>query len=428
MAPRAAVVYGAQGQSGPGPTVRRERSILAAALLAAMPPAPAQADDDVSIALHANIQLDAVALQSSNLPPADHISSGGGFRRIRIGVSGRLSQDWAYEITPKLESSSSNHIAISNLFLQYDGLAPVHVRVGAYGAPANFDGATSSTDLLFLERAQPADLGRNIGAGTGRAGASVFAYDESYFAALSYTGAPANAAIFSQQAVVGRLVWRPIHDEDGSFAFGADLTHVFTLPGTGGAHDFRLRERPELNVQTVDLRLIDTGNLDSDSVTAFDVEATGNRGNLYAQGGFFHYAIARAAPITDDPAFSGWYLQASWVLTGEAKPWRSNKGGYGAPTIAHPLGEGGLGALELAARYSDLDLDYRPGAPDTAAKPEAVRGGRQRIVTVGLNWYPAGPVRFLLDYNRVEAARLSVNGQGCDASADLVSLRSQVSF
>jgi len=37
-------------------------------------------------------------------------------------------------------------------------------------------------------------------------------------------------------------------------------------------------------------------------------------------------------------------------------------------------------------------------------------------------------VRFLLDYNRVEAARLSVNGRNRDGSTDLVSLRSQISF
>ena len=397
-------------------------------MLAALCPAPTLADDGFSIALHANIQLDTVALDSSNLPATDHISSGGGFRRIRIGVGGRLSQDWAYEITPKLESSSSNHIAVSNLFLQYDGLSPVHLRAGAYSAPANFDDATSSTDLAFLERAQPTDLGRSIGAGTGRAAASIFAYDESYFAALSYTGAPANNAIFRQQAVVGRFAWRALHDGDNSFAFGADMTHVFTLAGNGGTHDFRLRERPELNVETVDLRLVDTGNLDSDSVTEFGVEAAGNRGSLYAQGGFFHYTIDRAAPVTGDPSFSGWYLQGSWLLTGEARVWRSNKGGYGAPAIAHPLGEGGFGALELAARYSDLDLDYRPGAANTTVTADSVRGGRQRIVTLGLNWYPAGPVRFLLDYNRVDAARLSVNGRNRDASADLVSLRSQVSF
>ena len=390
---------------------------------------PAQAaDTGFSIALHGTIDLDTVALDSSNLPAPDHICSGASFRRIRIGIGGHLSENWAYDFTPKLEASSSNYIAINNLYLQYDGFAPVHIRVGAQSPPTNFDDATSSADLVFLERAQPTDLDRGIGGDTGRAAATVFAYDENLFGALSLAGTPANGAIFSQQGVVGRVAWRAWHDGDSNFAIGADVTRIFTLPRTGTTHDFRLHERPELNVQTVDLRLIDTGNLDSDGVTNLGIEAAGNRGNLYAQGGFFHYAIDRAAPATDDPSFNGWYLQGSWLITGEAKPWRINRGGYGGPAIARPLGEGGFGALELAARYSQLDLDYKPGAANTTQAPDAVRGGSQRIATVGLNWYPIATVRFLLDCSRVESARLSVNGKNRDGSADLVSLRSQIAF
>jgi phosphate-selective porin OprO/OprP len=398
-------------------------------LAAGLPPATASADDSVTAVLKGQLQFDIVAEASSNLPPGPRLSTGGTFRRIRLGVAGRLGSDWSYELTPRLEAARNlGGIPVTNAFVQYDGFKPVHLKVGAQAAPSNFEDATSSNDLLFLERAQPADLARSIGAGTGRSAATLFAYDESYFAALSLTGGLPAEGVFRQKAVVGRLVWRPLHGADGNLAVGADMTHVFALPATGTAHDVRLRQRPEMNEQTVDLRLVDTGTLDSAGVTEFGLEAAGDRGGFYGQGGVFHYAIDRAGPGASDPIFRGWYLQASVILTGESRPWRANRGGYGAPAPAHPTDQGGPGALEIAARFSELDLNDAAGLAATPLAPGAVRGGRQDIATLGLNWYPQDMLRLMLDYQHVSVARLDGAGGPLDASADLVSLRSQFSF
>lgn len=404
------------------------RTLLTAAMLAALFQ-PARAEDGVTIALKGTVQFDLVALADGALPAGDRIADGGTFRRIRVGVAGHLSENWSYEFTPKFEAATSlRYIPINNAFLQYDGFAPLHFKAGALSPPTNFDGDTSSSDLMFLERAQPADLARSLGGGTGRSSATMFAYDADWFAALSYTGGLMSDAVLRQQAVVSRLVWRPWHEGDSNFAIGADLTHIFALPRTGATHDFRLRERPEMNEQSVDLRLIDTGNLDTDSVTEVGVEAAGNRGDLYAQGGLFHFLIDRALPATRDPSFASWYLQASWMLTGEARVWRGSKGTYAAPAPAHPLGGDGFGAFEIAARYSQMSLDDKTGTAATPLAADGIRGGRQDIETLGLNWYPTGIVRFMLDYQHVQAARLNISGSGLNAGMNLVSLRSQIAF
>ena len=85
-----------------------------------------------------------------------------------------------------------------------------------------------------------------------------------------------------------------------------------------------------------------------------------------------------------------------------------------------PLGKGGLGAWEVAARFSSMDLDFMPGGSG------AVAGGVQNIWSVGLNWYPNPTVRFLLDYSNIQVNRASA--PTTDISANTIALRSQIAL
>jgi phosphate-selective porin OprO/OprP len=64
-----------------------------------------------------------------------------------------------------------------------------------------------------------------------------------------------------------------------------------------------------------------------------------------------------------------------------------------------------------------------------AATPAGgVRGGEQKITTVGLNWYPNSVLRFLLDYQWAKVDRLSAAGADIGEDVNVVSFRSQVAF
>ncbi|MEI9997313.1 MAG: porin [Rhizomicrobium sp.] len=396
-------------------------------------PTFATSDGNFTLAIRALLQYDSAYYAQGTVPAGTDLSSGNDFRRARLGISGTLFKDWSYEFLYDMGGSGLEGSSIASAYIQYDGLGPVHVKAGAFPPPESFDDSTSAADLVFLERAQPTDLARGIAGSDGRDAATVFAYDDDYFAAVSYTGnLVTDTAVFDeQQAVVGRFAYRLLHTADVNFAVGADATYVLKLADTAAGPNsptsFRLRERPELNVDDNNIRLIDTNVIDASDVLEWGTEATGNWHNFYAQGGYFGFNVTRRTGALADPSFEGWYLQGSWILTGESKPYIASRGAYGSPKPLEPFSfsKPGIGAWEIAARYSDLDLDFHAGAPGTAKTADAIRGGDQKIWTVGINWYPNSALRFLLDFQHTDVDRLNNAGASIGAKLDDVSLRAQ---
>lgn len=394
------------------------------------------ADGDFSLSLRALVQFDNAYYSEGHTPAGTDFASGSNFRRARFGLNATLFKDWTAEFIYDFGASGIEASTISSAFIQYDGLDPVHIKIGAYAPPEDFDDSTSASDLLFLERAQPSDLSRSIAGADGRDAATIFAYDDNYFAAASYTGGVVGeAANFDeQQAVVGRLAYRLLKSSDYNFVVGGDVSYILKVADSvatpGASNPFRLRERPELNVDNQSIRLVDTGNIDTDTALQWSLEAAGNWKNLYAQGGYYGFQINRRASVLPDPNFNGWYAQASWVLTGESKAYTPSRGAFAAPVPAErfTLDGTGWGAWELAARYSVLNLNYNAGIAGSATPTGGIRGGEQKIWTAGINWYPNPAIRFVLDFQHTDVSRLNGAGAGIGADLDAISLRTQLSL
>jgi phosphate-selective porin OprO/OprP len=71
------------------------------------------------------------------------------------------------------------------------------------------------------------------------------------------------------------------------------------------------------------------------------------------------------------------------------------------------LADGGIGAWELAARYSAVNLNGNviPGVPQSVTG--GVYGGLQQIVSVALSWYPNDWLRFMLQFQHVDVNKLN---------------------
>ncbi|MDN5781637.1 MAG: OprO/OprP family phosphate-selective porin, partial [Luteimonas sp.] len=106
-----------------------------------------------------------------------------------------------------------------------------------------------------------------------------------------------------------------------------------------------------------------------------------------------------------DATLDGWYVAASWVLTGQSRPYR-----HGRFRGIEPGGT--AGAWELTARHSRIDLDDAD-----------VRGGRERNISVGLNYYPNEHLRVMLNYIRVQSTR-----RGVSDDPNILLLRMQVTL
>ena len=124
-----------------------------------------------------------------------------------------------------------------------------------------------------------------------------------------------------------------------------------------------------------------------------------------------------AARVQRDDAeavdFWGAYAFASWFLTGDSRNYNFGSGSFEQVRIRSPFLEGGPGAFELAFRASLVDLT-----------DQDVIGGREKNLSIGLNWYLNQRIRFMA--NLVKVLDVDRPGSEYDGQDPLIfSLRAQ---
>jgi phosphate-selective porin OprO/OprP len=380
-----------------------------------------------SLSLRSLIQFDYGYFAQGKNPASVDLNSGSNFRRAQFGFVGTAWRDWSYNFTYDFGGNGiEKNGYIYYAYLQYDGFGPLHIRGGAIAPFAGIEDATGSGDLLFLERPSVTDIARNIGGSPGREGIDVFVQGDTYLLSAAYTSKKTtDAATFDEQsAVVTRASWLPVSTSDVKWLVDANLSHVFHLADTApnsGANFISFSNGPELAVDAS--KTVNTGNIDAKRVTEFGFESAATYAGLYAQGGWFRFDVERRTAVPN-PNFDGWYAALTYSLTGEEHVYDPTTASFRGLKPANPLGsQGGWGAWEVKARYSDINLDY---LPLVAAASGGIAGGKQDVWTVGLNWYPTAGVRFALDYDNISVSH--INAPATDISASAIALRTQVSL
>ena len=472
--------------------VQKQQTSAAKVTIANGRPVISSADGNFTFAVRAVAQTDwGYYMQSAaakSLPAAygPDFSSGTNLRRAEIGFQGKVFGDWSYYFLYEFGNPSTEAPGhILNSYLQYDGLAPWGLRIGVYAPPSNLEDGTAGADLMFLERNSPSNMQRGIAGSEGRDAISILYMGDRLFGSLSFTGGKVqDAAVFDeQQALVGRASYLVYSDADAHLLVGANGIYVIKLPdavANGGATlattpdgtalaTATLSDVPEFSVDSNGYKLANTGALPAGHITQWGVESAGNYRNFYGQVGYYAFQVSRT-PVAytvftaantsstsvvrpSSNSFGAWYLQSSWILTGESKAYVPATGTFTTPKPAKPfsLSQGDWGAWEIAARYSDLNLNDLvsntsnlvtgwTATSKTYTYYNTVRGGDQKIVTLGLNWYPNSSVRFLFDYQWIDVSRLqtpatvatlgtpalpAVNG-GQDLQT--IALRAQIAF
>ncbi len=395
-------------------------------------------------------------------------SSGENFRRAQIGFQGTIAGDFGYKFLYDFggangnetyqafaapNSGSSNFTTstgagtgphIKEAWISYKGfLAPFTFRVGLMPTPANLGDMTASDDLLFLERPSPAQLSRGLDGDDGRESVGFIGNGDFWQTSLFLSGdsygkgaliAPATTNGGGQEAVLGRVVIFPFLDPATNFNvhLGGNFGYVIhpqeaTTTASPGVTTFPITfsDRPELRVDNV--TFVNTGAINARNAHSAGVEAAFSYGPFLVQGENFWYGVQRNNPASGvtDPNFSGWYVEGSWVLTGEFRNYNPATASYVRPSPAEPFDplHGGWGAWELAARYSSDDFNYHTTA---ALAADRVFGGKQDIWSTGVNFYPNDTLKFMLDYQDVSLHNIgSANNNG---NYYTISFRGQVTF
>ena len=330
---------------------------------------------------------------------------------------------------------------LNKMVISYTGIPNWHFNVGVIEPSFMMEGTTSSANLVYMERPDIENIAADsYGAGDSRRGIEVgwnktdalWAGDNVAFD-VAFTGGKTGSAAGhgnggdEQSQILGRFVDRFWSDGISNFQIGVSLASVLNS-GTnagGGSTALRFRERPEIRVDGT--RLIDTGNVTAKTGDMIALDLEGNWQNFFIGGEWARFsmdrqcgtilvasnpACAASTNQIDHPYFTGWTVEASWIITGETRTYTpaglaETQAGFGAPVPSRPFSLAGesWGTWELTARYSDTDLNWHANQTATTAQLAGILGGRQRIAALGINWYMNRNVRVIRDDNIVQISK-----------------------
>jgi phosphate-selective porin OprO/OprP len=290
----------------------------------------------------------------------------------------------------KLQLEFADGFQVKDSWFQFNPLPYVGlVTLGNMKEPFSLDELISSGNRTFMTDALPVlafSPSRNIGVM-----ANDTALDEHLTWAIggfwntgSYSSfADAKDAFDSANGfhVTGRVTYLPTY-EDG----GRKLTHLgLSVSLQSFTGETANRAVPETTL--IDAYLADTGLFQPDRAALVSIEFAKVEGPWSIQSEVM-WNRYQASPL-GNPVLSGFYVFGSHILTGEQRLYDTSEGVfYGViPKQNFSLANGTWGAVEVALRLSAMNLDSH-----------ALSGGRQRDVTLGLNWYLNPSTRMMFNY------------------------------
>lgn len=188
-----------------------------------------------------------------------------------------------------------------------------------------------------------------------------------------------------------RVGWLPIYSPENKTVLHVGINYRYGEPVNS---EMRLRSRPEANPAP---RFIDTGNFPTNYSNHFGTEVYYNRGPWMFGSEIYTHRFHSIE--TNDPVFVGGEVVASYMITGESRPYNTAIGILGFVPISRPVFKGGPGAWEVLVRASTLDLDAG-----------TLKGGKFWRITPMVNWYLSKDVRLELAYGYGVLDRFNLKG------------------
>ncbi len=323
------------------------------------------------------------------------------FRRARLFVSGTIDKDWDYKVQFNVGEDGGDGGSVEDLFIRYTGFGDLaNLTFGKQKESFGLEELTSSKHITAIERSAPTSAfapGRGVGVQL-----SGFASNWTYGVGVFRNDEGGNDEI--DWAMTGRTTFAPIVTDTTVLHLGAAVSQ---RDGTFGSFNVR----PELRAVDGSDRIQSADFDDYGSELRMGLEAAAVFGPFHAQAEYFDSSFEGNGG-SDDYDADGYYAQVGFFLTGESRPY-DNEGG----SFDKVKPNSGIGAWELFARFSQLDL-----SADLNNQGET--GNAADIMTVGVNWYATSSVRAGINYVMADYDN-AINGED-DGSA--IAARLQIAF
>ena len=305
-------------------------------------------------------------------------------RTARIYIKGRLNGNVSYKANYDL-ANKDGKVAIKDLYMEFDDL--YGVRVGHFKEPQSLNYMTSSKYITMIERAgivNAINPGRNSGVGTSRQINDNTTLAFGLFKDVS-NGFSDTSGQWSATCRATHLFSDSLHVGASGSSRGGSGTGISTRPGHHMAGSVTLAD----------------GDVNAQDSTLYGLEAAWLNGPFSLQAEY----ISQSFDTLNDAEVNGYYVTASWFLTGEHRPY-SKSGGVFSRVVPSKV----CGAYELTAR---LDHSQGEGA-DTVKVDDLI---------IGINWYTGRNSRIMLNYVMAD-----IDEGGAESSYDALLLRFQVDF
>lgn len=316
------------------------------------------------------------------------------WRRKEFDVYAKASNGWEVDLGYDWQGSWVDN------YVKYSSDRLGAFRLGQFKTLVGFESTESADAGTFLEPSLP-----GVAAFEGRRLGLDWSYDKiahwTVFAAY-YSDGDLDGN-HKGNGYAARIVYAPVHSDTQVVHLGLVASREFP-----DDHTAKFSSTPEAGLTTTEL--VDTKKLsDVDSIDRSGFEAAWLNGPFYAQGEYLRFDAHRTAGFADFTG-AGFYAQGAWMLTGESREYKDAEFSNTKPS--HPWG-----AVELAMRYSELDL-----------RDDAVAGGREHDWTLGLNWYIGENLKLQADYVLANADHSPANAYVAPVDPRVFELRAQLYF
>jgi len=350
-------------------------------------------DGDFKLKFGGRIMYD-YACWNTNFNGPDESFSGSEFRRVRLFNSGQVYKNVKYKIQLDF---SGEEISFKDMYMEITKVPFVgNVKVGHFKEPFRLEALTSSKYMTFMERGLPIAFSpeRNVGFMLHNS----FMDNKLSIQAGIFQNGLSEDAQNDNRNITSRVTFLPINNNHHLLHLGIGFSNRKNTERT-----YSVSTRPENHLGN---KLLSASIIDVEHTNLIGTEMAWVMGPLSIQGEYVMTSVNTSQTIN----FTSYYGQISYFLTGEKRKYKSSLAGFDRVSPSKNMGDGGLGALELAARYSSMDLS------------EASRGVLNDI-TLGLNWHLNPCTRIMFNYVMGVA---DVNSE--DINENTLQMRMQIDF